>query len=570
MMTAGRHFFREAWALSSPYFRSEERRSACSRLAGIVALNLFQVYLLVWLNDWRGIFFNALQNYDADVCIRQFGRFCIWAAIYIATMLLTLYWLQSLQIRWRRWLTARYLDSWFAAKIYYRMQIEGPETDNPDQRIADDLRLFTQQILSLSTGLLNSIVTFVSFISILWILSGSLTIPLGTLGSVTIPGYAAIGALIYAGVGTWATLRVGRPLISLNYNQQRFEADFRYSLVRVRENAESIAFFKGEERETASLSLRFDGIYKNFIALLIRNMKLTALSSGFGQIAIIVPYLVAAPKYFSHAILFGGIQQIANSFDQVQTSLSFIVNSYDDIAELRAIMERLGQFRRRVVSLDAERSSFLIGYSPGALRICDLELSLPGGAVIQKNINLDLKSGERLLVTGGTGVGKSTLLRAVAGLWPFGHGLIASCARRPFFLPQRTYLPVGSLRAAIVYPLVPENVPPDDLNEVMAEVGLSSFIAHLDEQDNWSLRLSFGEQQRIGFARVLLYKPDLVVLDEATSALDEKSEALLYALLDTLPGNPAVISVGHRSTLRRMHNTEMTLNRIEPALHKVL
>jgi putative ATP-binding cassette transporter len=562
MMTASHHFFRECWALSKPYFQSNERVGAWARLLGIVGFNLFQVYLLVWLNDWRGVFFDALQNYDIRVCMHQLFIFSGWAAIYICVALMNLYWLQSLQIRWRRWLTSRYLEKWLAANAYYRMQIQGLETDNPDQRIAEDLRLFTEQILSLSTGLLSAIVTFFSFFSILWALSGSLTIPLGSWGSITIPGYAAVGALIYAGIGTAATFRIGHPLIALSYNQQRFEADFRYSLVRIRENAESIAFLKGGEREKEALSLRFDSIYKNFFALLRRQMKLTALSSGYGQIAVIVPYLVAAPKYFGHAIRFGGVQQIATSFDQVQSSLSFIVNSYADIAELAAVMERLGQFRRRMESLEGQRSMLVMGYAPGPLRISDLQLSLPDGIVLQRDIRTEVRSGGRLLISGGSGSGKSTLLRAIAGLWPYGKGVIACGARRPFFLPQRPYLPIGTLREAIVYPLRARDIPTDDLMEVMGEVGLGQFIQRLNETDNWSQCLSGGEQQRIGFARVLLYNPDLLVLDEATSALDEASEALLYQLLRSLAGNPAIISTGHRSLLRQLHDAELRLHQV--------
>ena len=549
-----RRFFRDAWELTKPYWSSEEKWSAWALAIGIVVLNLFQVYLNVWLNQWYGTFYNALQDYDRALFFRELEIFAGFAVVWLTTALVTFYVTQMLQIRWRRWLTDEYVARWFASNTYYRMQLTG-ETDNPDQRISDDLRLFTDQILNLSVGLLSSVVTFFSFFFILWSLSGPITIPLGALGSITIPGYAAIGAIVYAGFGTWATVKIGRPLVGLTFTQQRYEADFRYSLVRVRENSESIAFYKGEPHERDILNLRFGHVFGNFIALLKRRMKLIVMTSGYSQIAIIVPYLVAAPKYFSKAIQLGGVQQIANSFDQVQTSLSFIVNSYEQIAVLQAVMARLTQFAHRAGELDAVTPSIEIEKTnAGGLAVAGLDLDLPNGAPLRPGLHLEVPQSKSLLVMGPTGAGKSTLLRAISGLWPFGKGHISTSAKRPFFLPQKPYIPLGSLRAAVLYPYKPQGVTDAMLADALRQVGLAKLADELDAEDNWTQRLSVGEQQRLAFARVLVQKPDMIFIDEGTAALDEDSEAALYSLVDTLPERPTIISVGHRSTLKQLHD----------------
>lgn len=549
-----RRFFRDAWELTKPYWSSEEKWSAWALAIGIVVLNLFQVYLNVWLNQWYGTFYNALQDYDRALFFRELEIFAGFAVVWLTTALVTFYVTQMLQIRWRRWLTDEYVARWFASNTYYRMQMTG-ETDNPDQRISDDLRLFTDQILNLSVGLLSSVVTFFSFFFILWSLSGPITIPLGALGSITIPGYAAIGAIVYAGFGTWATVKIGRPLVGLTFTQQRYEADFRYSLVRVRENSESIAFYKGEPHERDILNLRFGHVFGNFIALLKRRMKLIVMTSGYSQIAIIVPYLVAAPKYFSKAIQLGGVQQIANSFDQVQTSLSFIVNSYEQIAVLQAVMARLTQFAHRAGELDAVTPSIEIEKTnAGGLAVAGLDLDLPNGAPLRPGLHLEVPQSKSLLVMGPTGAGKSTLLRAISGLWPFGKGHISTSAKRPLFLPQKPYIPLGSLRAAVLYPYKPQGVTDAMLADALRQVGLAKLADELDAEDNWTQRLSVGEQQRLAFARVLVQKPDMIFIDEGTAALDEDSEAALYRLVDTLPERPTIISVGHRSTLKQLHD----------------
>lgn len=553
-------FFRDAWELTKPYWTSEERRIAWLLSIGIVVLNLFQVYLTVWLNQWYGTFYNALQDYDRALFFHELWLFCAFAVVYLSNALLTFYITQMLQIRWRRWLTRHYLARWLSNNAYYRMQLEG-DTDNPDQRIADDLRLFTDQVLNLSVGLLSAVVTFFSFIFILWELSGPITIPLGSLGAVTIPGYAAVGAIVYAAIGTWATVKIGRPLVGLTFNQQRFEADFRYGLVRLRENAESVAFYRGEPHELHVLDLRFANVFANFIALLKRRMQLIIMTAGYSQIAIIVPYLVAAPKYFGKAIQFGGVQQIANSFDQVQTSLSFIVNSYSDIAVLQAVMARLTQFEHRARDLEAATSAIEVSSEAGrGLAVAGLDLELPNGAPLRAGLRLEVPPSTSLLIMGPTGAGKSTLLRAISGLWPFGHGRIATSAKRPLFLPQKPYIPLGKLRDAALYPYKPADTSDADVAAALRDVGLSALARELDAEDNWSQRLSVGEQQRLAFARILIQKPDMVFLDEATSALDETSEATLYALVEKMEPKPTIVSVGHRSTLKALHNRVFELD----------
>jgi len=552
-------FLRTAWNLAWPYWMSDEKWAAGGLLAAVVALNLVYVWLTVRLNEWNNAFYNALQQYNWAVFWRQFGIFGIIAAAIIVVLVYQSYLQRILEIRWRRWLTHQFLGSWLADRAYYHIQLDQTATDNPDQRISDDLSRFTSTSLDLSVGLLNAVVTLFSFLFILWTLSGPLVIPLGG-SSITIPGYMVLAAIIYAVVGTLLTRWIGHPLVRLTFDQQRYEADFRFSLVRLRENAEGVAFYGGEERERAIFHGRFAHVVANWWDIIRRRKKLAWFTNSYQQVAVVFPFIVAAPRYFDKQIALGGLMQIASAFGRVQDSLSFIVSSYTEIAEYQSVVERLRGFRSRIDDIAAKHDKLqpiAIERSGQGVEVAGLDLLLPGGEALRDQIALAARPGEPVLVTGPSGSGKSTLLRAIAGLWPFGRGNIRVGDGRTLFLPQRPYLPLGTLAEAIAYPS--HDHEQRDLEAALRAVGLGYLVDQLEVDGNWAQRLSGGEQQRVGFARVLLMRPDIVFLDEATSALDEASETALYRLLREADWAPTIVSVGHHGTLKRFHEAVIDL-----------
>jgi putative ATP-binding cassette transporter len=548
---------RAAWRIAKPYWASEEKWSAWGLLLAVVLLNLGTVYISVRINEWNNAFYDALQTLNGAEFFRQVGIFCFLAALAIIMSVYALYFNQMLQIRWRRWLTRRYLGFWLTDRAYYHLQLQN-STDNPDQRIAEDLNQFTSYVLTLSLGLLTSVVSLVSFLIILGRLSGPLQIPFGSLGIVHIPAYLVWAALLYAGVGTWLTIKIGRPLVALNFARQRFEADFRFSLVRMRENAESIALYGGERVELNLFNERFNSVFENFWQIMKRQKSLTWFTTGYAQVAIIFPVVAVAPRYFAKQIQLGGLMQVVNAFSAVQSSLSFIITSYTEIAAWQAVTERLSGFEAQLRSIreTPHKSQPIEFRGPEVgLAVDRLNLNLPNGTPLLNGIKFTLTRGESMLIAGPTGVGKSTLLRAIAGLWPFGSGQIRIGEGSMLFLPQRPYLPLGTLACALLYPNSEKNHATEArLSAVLEEVGLSALAGELATVDNWSQRLSLGEQQRLAFARILLARPPLLFLDESTSAVDEPSEARLYGLLRTVLWQPTIISVGHRSTLRHFHD----------------
>ncbi len=559
-----RGFLRQAWALAWPYWNSDEKWTARGLLLAVIALNLITVALNVRLNAWNNDFYDALQQYNWPEFWRQFAIFGIIAFLLIVVAVYSLYLRQILHIRWRRWLTDRFLRNWLDNQAYYRMQLDHTTTDNPDQRISDDLDRFATITLALSLGLLSSCVTLASFVTILWTLSGALTIPLGGDVSIEIPGYMVFAALIYAIAGTLLTRWIGNPLVRLSFDQQRYEADFRFSMVRLRENAENVAFYGGEARELDTFKTRFARIVANWWGIIIRRKKLTWFTTGYSQLAIIFPFVVAAPRYFNKTMQLGGLMQISSAFNQVQDSLSFIITSYTEIAEYQAVVQRLFGFRERMDGIAAETSAphpIELERRGAGVEVDMLDLNLPDGQLLRPNISLAAGRGEALLITGASGLGKSTLLRAIAGLWPFGRGRIRVGDGRCLFLPQRPYLPLGTLADALVYPRAAGELPRDSLTDALRAVGLPELADRLDEEANWAQRLSIGEQQRLAFARVLLARPEIIFLDEATSALDEAAEISLYRLLREAPWRPTIVSVGHHGTLRRFHDAVVDLAR---------
>jgi vitamin B12/bleomycin/antimicrobial peptide transport system ATP-binding/permease protein len=561
-MSRLRRLLRNAWALTRPYWFSEDRWAARGLLLVVIALNLGIVFINVLLNRWNNTFYNSLQDKDYTVFVQQLIRFSWLAASYIIVAVYQLYLNQMLQIRWRRWLTERYLGAWLTDTAYYRMQLVAGETDNPDQRIAEDLRLFVTGTLVLAIGGMRAVVTLVSFIAILWGLSGALTLPVGGF-LVTVPGYMVWAALLYAIVGTWLTDRIGRPLVRMNFDRQRYEADFRFGLVRFRENTEGVALYHGEADEMRNFRGRFGAVVRNWWDIMRQQKRLTWFTAGYGQAAIIFPFVVAAPRYFRGEIPLGGLVQTATAFGQVQDSLSFIVSSYTEIAEWRSVVQRLVGFEEALDRVRAQAAAHDgIQRSDGdapTLAVENVELDVPAGTALITGVNLALARGESALLSGPSGAGKSTLIRAIAGIWPFGRGEIRVPRGSALFLPQKPYLPIGTLREVISYPTPAGGLDDRVLREALEAVGLPELAARLDESGHWALQLSPGEQQRIAFARALVQKPDWLFLDEATSAVDEAAETRLYQLVrDRLRGT-AVLSVGHRTSLRAFHGRQLVV-----------
>src|SRR5215831_4149495 len=543
----------------SPYWVSEDRWAAILLLLGVVLLTLGMVYLTVLLNQWNNAFYSALQDKNMPAFRGQLFRVTWLITIFIFLAVYQVYLNQMLEIRWRRWLTDRYLHSWLADEAYYRMQLQANETDNPDQRIAEDVQLLASHTLALFTGGLRATVTLVTFVAILWGLSGSLTVTVGEL-AVHLPGYMVWVAVLYAILGTWVTDWLGRPLVQLNFDRQRYEADFRFSLVRFRENAEGVALYRGEADEFRNFRQRFEDVVRNWWGIMVRQKRMTYFTSGYGLGAWIVPSVVAAPRYFRGELGLGGLMQTSQAFQQVQDALSFFVQSYKEIAAWCAVVERLTGFDHTLESVHRQAATGLrrVDGRPGQLSLANVDLYRPDGQPLIANINFSLKRGDSVLLTGASGSGKSTLIRAIAGIWPFGRGEIRVARdARILFLPQRPYLPIGKLRDVVSYPMPADGVADGTLREALEAVGLPQFAGRLDEEAHWQLQLSPGEQQRIAFARALVQKPDWLFLDEATSAVDESTEARLYRLVRERLAGTTVFSVGHRATLRSFHSRQL-------------
>ncbi|EHM00927.1 ABC transporter, ATP-binding protein [Acetobacteraceae bacterium AT-5844] len=561
-------FLRDAWALARPYWSSEDKWKARGLLAIIIILNLSLVGMNVLLTYWQAAFYDAMQTKDADAFTnllllghRSEGGsylpgFSVVAALFIVVAVYQLYLNQALQIRWRRWLVGRMLHDWLGHHAYYRMALTHGGADNPDQRIADDTRLFVDSTLNLGLGLMNSVVTLISFIVVLWGLSGAMTV-----FGVSIPGYLVWIALIYSLIGTWLAHLIGRKLIGLNFNQQRREADFRFSLVRVRENVEGIALHGGEPQEETGLRSRFGLVMDNWWAIMRATKQLTFFTAGFGQVATIFPFIVAAPAYFAGRIPLGALVQTSTAFGSVQGAMSWVVTNYDAIAAWRATVERLTGFHQAV---DEAHAASLQGPTlkhggSTALTAEDMRLGLPNGRVLTENASLRVEPGEAVLIMGASGSGKSTLFRAMAGIWPFGAGTVTQPDGEALFLPQRPYMPLGSLRRVVCYPHDPSQHSDAEITAALDKAGLGALAPRLDEEAAWERSLSGGEQQRLSVARALLVKPKWLFLDEATASLDTGAERQLYTLLrQELPGT-AILSIAHRPAVAAFHDRVLRL-----------
>lgn len=548
--------------LITPYWSSEEKKSARLYLAGIITLTIAAVYMTLLLNEWFNSFYSALQNYDSDAVYRGLLRFTGLAFAHIAFAVYSYYLQQRLALRWRKWMTKNYLAKWTGRQMYYRLEMFSQGTaDNPDQRISEDINLFTARTLSFMSGLLRSATTIVCFIFVLWNLSEVLSFTAAG-QEIHIYGYLVWTALAYSVLGTWITHKVGHRLVSLNYLQQKLEADFRFSMVRLRETAESVAFYNGAAKEEAFLSNRFMTLLRNTLFIIKKQKQLSWLTNSYAQIAIIFPFVVAVPRYLSQNISLGGLMQIANCFGKVQDAMSYFVDVYASLAEWQSCAERLLSFDRHIAAIEKETEeksgSLVREETPDKLRLTDVTISVPAmdenkrTREIISSASCSIKSGEHVILKGPSGSGKSTLLRTLAGFWPYVKGHISMPApSEMMFIPQKPYIPMGTSAEAASYPL--ETADEEILSPLLVEYGLSHLMEKTDTEADWSHILSLGEQQKLAFVRVFLRKPKWVFLDEATSAMDEETEEKMYRLLTALPGT-TVISIGHRSTLDKWHD----------------
>lgn len=560
--TLSKQFFRDVWYLTKSYWQSEEKKKAFFLLTCIVGLTLAIVYMLVLLNRWNNSFYSALQNYQTDLIFDELIHFTYLAFIYIILAVYSYYLQQVLILNWRRWLTERFIEIWLKNKTYYNLQMFGKDTDNPDQRISEDVRLFVEMTLSFAIGLLKSVTTLASFVVILYELSGSLKFTLfGQQWEIS--GYLFWAAFFYSILGTWVTHLVGRKLVKLNFIQQRYEADFRFAMIRLRESSESVAFYRGEAQEGRVFKERFTLLLDNFWKIITKQKQLVWLTSGYSQIAIIFPFVAAMNRYLAKEFTLGGLMQVASAFGRVQDSLSYFVDTYSSLATWQSVVMRLTYFGRHMqeVSADAERFHLDRFVAAGEVRAENMQVDLPDGTPLLKDVTFTLEPGDNVLIKGVSGSGKSTLLRAIAGIWPYVEGTISLPEQEKLmFIPQKPYLPLGSLRETLLYP---GNKPVSDevLVALMEQCQIGYLQDKLDIVADWSHVLSVGEQQRLAFVRAHIQEPLWLFLDEATSALDEETEAKMYTLVgERLPAT-TIVSIGHRSTLNKYHQRILQLDK---------
>jgi putative ATP-binding cassette transporter len=554
---------RRVWALSLPYFQSEEKWRARGLLAACVGLNLGMVYMMVLLNDWNRVFYDALQNRNAEVFWKQLGVFGILATCFIVVAVYRFYLTQLLEMRWRAWMTRDYLQRWLSHPVFYRLELQAQlGTDNPDQRIQEDVQQFTADTVGLSLGLLDATVTLLSFIGILWSLSGGFSFSLSG-EAYNIPGFMVWMALVYALSGSLIGHFIGKSMASLNFAQQRYEADFRHHLMRVREYSEAIALDRGSAVERTALQVRFKQVLNNFMLLLRVQKRYTWFNSGYGQAAVVFPMLVAAPRYFSGAIQLGELMQISSAFGQVQESLSWFITNYSRLASWQATTLRLTGFQDQMLAVSQGVRDETAKPMVNAIETPPLTISLPNGTVLLHNTRLQVHAGDAVLVRGPSGCGKSTLFRTLAGIWPHvttqdSVELHIALPDHTLFMPQRPYFPQGSLRQALAYPSAAELFDDAQLKQVLHDSLLPHLADQLDAQGQWTQQLSGGEQQRLAIARVLLKRPRWVFADEITSALDASAEQALYEKLLQLVREQqgALVSIAHRPGVAAFHQQQ--------------
>jgi len=576
-------FLAKLWVLARPYWFTHDRSTIrfgglaftvkeawigrCVLLLNIL-LSVLLVYLSKLVNTWYARFYNALQEKAADVFWAELRYFAVVAMLFIITAVYRTWLTQLLSIRWRRWLSEVYFKDWLADRTYYHMELTRQGADNPEQRIEQDCYNFTRQTLNLTLELILQVMTLITFAVVLWNLSADFVLPI--FGGIAVPGFMMWAAVVYALFGSLGTYLIGRPLVRINFMLERYNADFRYRMTRIRENAESIALYHGERDEGRSLEGAFARVYDTWWANMKYTKRLSWVTNGYRQAAVVLPFLLAAPAYFIGQIAFGVLQQTVDAFAQLQSALSWFVDSYQQLAEWKAVVDRLTGFSEAMVAAKrtaAESKLVTSAAEPRQLKVDEVEVRLPDGTLLLERVNLAVRQGEKVALEGPSGSGKTTLFRVLAGLWPFGRGRVGLPKdARVLFLPQKPYLPIGTLKQVLSYPDVPERHGDEACREALEACSLGHLVPRLGETANWSLALSGGEQQRLAFARALLYRPDWLFLDEATSALDGPNERRMYELLRTRLAGATVISAAHRPEVVDLHARHLV---IDPASQRL-
>jgi putative ATP-binding cassette transporter len=564
-------FMRRFLRLAGPFFMTgRERWPARLLTAGVILLTLLQIAIQVRINVWNRDFFDALQYHNWGAFLHQMELFALFGGASMGVAVYQVYVKQLLQLRWRRWLTTRMTGSWLEGGRHYQLNFIGEGVENPDQRIAENIRGATEMAVEFAIGIINAALTLLSFIGILWSLSGVLTFALFGI-TVNIPGYMVGAALIYAVIGSVLTYWVGQPIVPANVKNNAAEADFRFGLMRLRENSESIAMIGGEADEQKSLNRSFGLVMAASLVLMRAKRRLMWMTNGYAMLGIIYPTLVASPRYFADQISLGGLMQITAAFGQVQTSLTWFVDNFPLIAEWRSHVTRLLEFEDMLqTTIESTTESGEVTKieliedetkeGEEAISFDNLEITLADGNIVISETNATIARGEKVLITGESGSGKSTLMRASSGLWPWGSGSIHLPQRsKIMFMPQRPYLPLGTLRSAIAYPASPRRFTRKALEAALKRCGLGHLIDRMDEHERWDRVLSGGEQQRIAFVRALLHKPDWVFMDEATAALDDENQTAMMSIFKEELRWTTLISVGHRPGLEKFHDRTLHL-----------
>lgn len=553
------------------YWQSDQKFWAYSFCAAALVMTIVLVGFDVVFNYWYNYFYNALQAYDARTTVRLLFVFCGLAFVNIVIAVYRYYISQLFGLRWRKWLTDQFLNRWLEGRSYYYLENFDEKTDNPEQRIQEDIAALVSSSISLTIGMVSAVTTLIAFIIILWQLSGIFQVNLGPLGEWHIPGYLLWVALIYSFIGTYLTHIIGRPLVFLNFEQQRREANFRFAAMDLRSHAEDVALYRGENHQKNILEKIFGGVLANWLAIILRQKKLLWFTAGYNQLSVLIPFIFVLPNYFQKVFLLGGLMQSVRAFGSVQDSLSFIINSYTQIAEWQAISQRLTTFANHMTEADQkadEENKLVVNESEkNSIDARGVTIKTPRGEGLLSNVNEEFVHGNNYLIKGVSGIGKSTFVRTLAGIWPYASGDVSFPANKKImYLPQKPYMPIGTLSEAILFPDKEHPEMEMKLQDVLRACHLEQFIPRLQETAAWSEQLSPGEQQRIAFARVLLHRPDWVFLDESTSMLDVANETHLYKMLKSKLPDCSIVSIGHRPTIDAFHDHIINISKYKAEL----